>query len=153
MNHSVFMKKAIAQAKKASYADEVPVGCVIVKDGKVIARGRNNREKSNDPTAHAEIIAIRKAAKKFNSWRLLDCTLYVTLEPCPMCIGACVNARIKHVVFGAADSKAGYCGTLHNTAADPSLNHNIQVTGGIMAAECAQLLKDFFGNKRKKQEE
>ncbi len=152
MNHEYYMKQALKQAEKAFAKDEVPVGAIIVKDGKIIARAHNLREKTKDPTAHAEILAIKKAAKKLSGWRLLDCTLYVTLEPCPMCSGACVNARIKEIVFGAYDPKAGYCGSLHNTAEDTSLNHNMIITSGILEDQCAQILKDFFANKRNKRE-
>lgn len=150
MTDESFMRAALLQAKKAEEKDEVPVGAVVVKDGKIIARGYNKRETAKDPTAHAELLAMRRAAKKLGGWRLSGCTLYVTLEPCPMCAGAAVNARIDRIVFGAADPKAGYCGSLHDTCSDARLNHQIKVTGGILAEQCGQLLTDFFKRKRNK---
>lgn len=144
-----FMKQSILEAKKAQEIDEVPVGAVIVKDNKIIARGFNKREKSQDPIMHAEIIAIRKACKKFNSWRLEDCTLYVTIEPCTMCAGTMVWSRIKRVVFGASDLKGGAFGGSVNINDFPNLNHRIEVTSNVLANECSSLIKNFFQNKRK----
>lgn len=143
-----FMTAAIREAMKAAAEDEVPIGVVIVKDGKIIARGHNTRQKTQNAVNHAEIIAIQKACKKVGSWRLEDCDLYATLEPCPMCAGACINARIANVYFGAYDPKAGCCGTLYNLTADRRFNHRPAVEGGIMEQECAKLLSDFFKNKR-----
>lgn len=136
------MKQALRQARRA-FA-EVPVGAVIVKNGKIIARGWNERETKQDPSAHAELTAIRRAARALHSWRLLDCTLYVTLEPCAMCAGAIVLARIPRVVYAAADPKAGACGSVLNILAEKKLNHRPEVIGGVLADEAAKLLKDFF---------
>lgn len=144
-----YMRGAIAQAERAAQELEVPVGCVIVKDNKVIARAHNLRESLQDATAHAEIIAIKKACKKLGTFRLSDCDLYVTLEPCPMCAGAIINARIKAVYFGAYDKKAGCCGTLYSLNADKRFNHNYIAEGGIMQQECAELLSSFFADRRK----
>ena len=141
------MEAAYKQAMKAFEIDEVPVGAVIVKNGKIIARAYNKKEKDNNPLGHAEIIAINKACKKLKSWRLLDCDLYVTLEPCPMCAGAIINSRIKRVIFGAKDSKAGACGSLIDLTSYP-FNHKPLVDNGIMAEECASILSDFFIKKR-----
>ena len=142
------MRLALAEARLAAEADEVPIGCVIVRDGVVIASAHNLRETLQDPTAHAEIVALRLAAKSLNSWRLEDCTLYVTLEPCPMCAGAIVQARVPTVVYGAADQKAGACHTLYEITSDPRLNHRCEVTAGVLAEECAGLLSAFFLEKR-----
>ncbi len=145
-----FMLRALKQAKCAYKKGEVPVGAVVVKDGEIIARGHNLREISQDPTQHAELIAMKKAAKKLNSWRLTGCTLYVTLEPCPMCSGVIINSRIDKVVFGAYDEKAGCCTTLYHLCNDERFNHRAQVLGGVMAEECAKILSDFFKEKRNK---
>lgn len=145
-----FMKLAIKEAKKSFILDEVPVGAVIVKNGRVISLGHNLKEIIKDATCHAEIIAIREACKALGGWRLIDCDLYVTLEPCPMCAGAMVNARIKRVIFGAADPKTGACGSLMNIANDSRLNHRIETIPGILEEECKNLLKDFFKEKRNK---
>jgi tRNA(adenine34) deaminase len=141
------MAQAIAMAKKAVKRDEVPVGAVIVKNGRIIAKAYNRRETRRSPLAHAEILAIAKAARRLGGWRLSGCTIYVTLEPCPMCAGAIVNARIDEVVFGAYDPKAGACGSLYNLA-EGRLNHTPRVTGGIMADEASDLLKTYFKSKR-----
>jgi len=141
------MTAALAMAKKAGKKDEVPVGAVIVKDGRIIARAYNLRETRRSPLAHAEMLAIAKAARRLGGWRLSGCTLYVTLEPCPMCAGAIVNARIDEVVFGAFDPKAGACGSLYNLA-EGRLNHMPRVTGGVMAEEAAAMLKSYFKGKR-----
>ena len=144
-----FMKKALEQANRAYKAGEVPVGAVVVKDGKIIARGFNERETKQDPTAHAELTAMKKAAKKLSSWRLTGCTLFVTLEPCPMCSGVIINSRIDRVVFGAYDQKAGCCTTLYHLCNDERFNHRAQVLGGVMEEECAEILSSFFREKRK----
>src|SRR5205809_500663 len=143
------MEMALDEARAAAAEDEVPVGAVIVsaKQG-VIARAHNQRERLLDPTAHAEMIAITQAAQAVRSWRLDNCLLYVTLEPCPMCAGAIVQARLPLVVYGAADPKAGACDTLYRITADPRLNHRAQVIGGVMAEACAAILSDFFAGKR-----
>ncbi len=142
-----FMELAYKQAKQAYDADEVPVGAVIVKNGEIIATGRNNREEAHDATGHAETLAIRAACEKLGTWRLEDCELYVTLEPCPMCMGAIINSRIKRVVFGAKDAKAGACGSVINLNNYP-FNHKPEIVSGIMAEECQEILSDFFANKR-----
>ena len=144
-----FMERALNQAKVAYKKGEVPVGAVVVKDGKVISRGYNLRETTNDPTAHAELLAMKKASKKLDSWRLSGCTLYVTLEPCPMCSGVIVNSRIDRVVFGAYDQKAGCCTTLYHLCNDERFNHRSEILGGVMEEDCAKILSDFFKEKRK----
>jgi len=143
-----FMREALKEAQRAFEEDEVPIGAVIVKDGEILARAHNLREKLNDPTAHAELIAIRLAAAKLNSWRLLDTTVYVTVEPCPMCAGALVLARVKRLVFGATDPKAGAAGTLMNLLDDSRLNHQVEVTGGVLEEESRKLLRAFFLQRR-----
>ena len=142
------MHLALAEASVAATEDEVPIGCVIVRDGVVIAAGHNLREQTQDPTAHAEIVALRAAAAALGSWRLEKCTLYTTLEPCPMCAGAIVQARIPRVIYGAADAKAGACHTLYQITNDPRLNHRCEVTAGVLAIECAAVLSEFFRKKR-----
>lgn len=148
--HEEFMKEAINEAKKAEYIHEVPIGAVIVHKGEIIARGFNKRETLQHSDAHAEMIAIREANQKIGSWRLEECTLYVTLEPCPMCAGAIVQSRIPEVVFGASDPKAGCAGTLMNLLDESRFNHRSTVERGILEEECASLLKDFFRKLRKK---
>ena len=143
-----FMFKAIKEAKIAALNNEVPVGAVIVKDGKIIAKGRNMREEKQNALSHAEIEAINNACKILNSWRLDDCEMYVTLEPCPMCTGAIINSRIKTLVFGAFDSKAGSVDSVINLC-DYPYNHKVEVYGGICEDECLKILKDFFGDLRK----
>ena len=147
-NHEYWMRRAIAEAGKAQSKDEVPIGCVIVWDGRIIARGHNLRETSQDPAAHAELIAIRKAARKLCSWRLLDTTLYVTLEPCTMCMGAIILSRIPTVVFGCFDPKGGAAGSLYDLSNDPRLNHSVQLLPRILEAECSALLSSFFAALR-----
>lgn len=142
------MTRAITEARKAEAKDEVPIGCVIVSAGRIIARGHNLRETSQDPAAHAEMIAIRKAARKLGSWRLLNCTLYVTLEPCTMCMGAIILARIPTLVFGCYDPKGGAAGSLYDLSADPRLNHTVALVPQIMESECSGLLSSFFAGLR-----
>lgn len=144
MQDEKYMREAINEAKKAGRQQEVPIGAVIVYDGEIIARGHNLRETSQKTLSHAELIAIKEANEKIGSWRLEDCTLYVTLEPCPMCAGAILQARIKRVVYGAIDPKAGCAGTLMNLLDDPRFNHQVEVEKHILEAECAGLLTDFF---------
>ena len=143
-----FMLEAIKEAVAAAEEDEVPIGAVIVHQGKIIARAHNQRETLNDPTAHAEIIAITQAAEYLQSWRLHGCTIYVTLEPCPMCAGALVNARIDRLVYGPADIKAGACESLYNIVQDERLNHRIEVVKDFMSEPCRLLLQEFFAKKR-----
>lgn len=143
-----YMKEAVRQAQKASALGEVPIGCVIVYEDKIIARGYNRRMVDQNVLSHAEIIAIRKACKKMGDWRLENCTLYVTLEPCPMCAGAILNARIGRVVYGAADPKAGSLGSVTDLFALP-YNHHPVVESGLLEQECAQVLSAFFQNLRK----
>lgn len=144
-----WMQEAIKEALKAQQIGEVPIGAVIVKDGEIIGRGHNLRETSLDPTAHAEMIAIRDASIKLGAWRLLDCTLYVTLEPCPMCAGAIVQSRLRKVVYGTIDSKAGCAGTLMNLLQEPRFNHETELVSGVLQEECASLLTQFFRSIRK----
>ena len=151
-NEKVFaMKEALKQAKLAFYKDEVPVGAVIInKDGTIVARAYNKRECASDPTAHAEILALRKAAKKVGQWRLDKMTLVVTLEPCLMCLAACVLARIQNVIFGAYDVKGGALSLGYSMHVDSRLNHRFSVMGGILHEDCSHILSDFFKNKRRK---
>lgn len=150
MNNEKWMQEAIKQAKKAAQKDEVPIGCVIVKDDQIIARAYNKREMKQCSTAHAEILAIEKACKKLGSWRLEDCDLYVTLEPCPMCSGAIIQSRIRNVIFGAYDPKGGCMGSNMNINDVRGFNHYPDIEGGILQDECSCLLKEFFKAKRKK---
>ena len=143
-----FMCEAIKEAKKASDKLEIPVGCVIVKDGKIIARAHNLKETKTDTTKHAEIIAIQKASKKLKAWRLLDCEMYVTLEPCPMCAGALIQSRIKKVYIGTKDQKTGACGTVLNLLQGYEFNHKVEIEIGIKQEECEKILKEFFKNLR-----
>lgn len=144
------MGKAISEACKAEAKGEVPIGCVIVKDGCIVARAHNLRESRQDPAGHAELLAIRKAAAKLQSWRLLDCTLYVTLEPCLMCMGAIILARVPTVVFGCHDPKAGAAGSLYDLSCDSRLNHRCELVSRVREAECSALLSDFFAELRRK---
>lgn len=146
-----FMKEALKEAKKAYEKEEVPVGCVIVKDGKIIARAHNLKETKYDTTKHAEILAIQKASKKLKSWRLIDCDMYVTLEPCPMCAGAIINSRIRKVYYGASDEKTGAIGSVFNLLEDYKFNHKVEYQSGIMQEECEGILKEFFKYLRKKE--
>ncbi len=143
-----YMRAALAEARKAAEACDVPVGAVLVREGRIIARGRNRREEKRDSTAHAEIEALRKASKKLGGWYLHGCTLYVTLEPCPMCAGAAMQARIDSIIFGAYDPKAGCCGSLLNLPEDARFPHRPAVRGGVLEKECAGILKAFFREKR-----
>lgn len=148
-NDSSFMKQAFNEAQTAFYEDEVPVGCLIVSPYKeVLASTFNLKEKQNDPSAHAEILAIREAAKKLGDWRLNGCTAYVTLEPCPMCLNALLQARVKRVVFGAYDRKGGALSLGYNFHLDNRLNHSFSITGGVLHYDCSQLLSKFFRQKR-----
>ena len=143
------MRLAIAQAVAAGEHDDVPIGAVVMRDGQVIAARHNERELTGDPTAHAEVLALRDAAAVVGHWRLMDCTLYVTLEPCVMCAGALVNSRIGRVVYGATDPKAGAVASLYEVCSDSRLNHRPLVESGVLADECGRLLKDFFAAKRR----
>ncbi len=142
------MRAAIAEAAAAREDGDVPVGAVVVRDGRIIGRGHNQRERLNDPTAHAEMIAITAAAAGVKSWRLENCTLYVTLEPCTMCAGAIVLARLERLVFGATDPKAGAVKSLYSIPTDERLNHRVSITDGVLAEECAVLLQEFFARQR-----
>jgi tRNA(adenine34) deaminase len=143
-----FMRLAIAEAERALGHDDVPIGAVVVRDGAVIGAGHNERELRRDPTAHAEAIALREASAAVGSWRVLDTTLYVTLEPCAMCAGAIVLARVPRVVYGCTDPKAGAAGSVLDVLAEPRLNHRPEVVGGVLAADCAGLLTAFFAARR-----
>jgi len=150
MSDEQFMRAAMQEADKARKMDEVPIGAVIVHDGAIIATGHNLRETSQTSLSHAELIAIEEANKKIGSWRLEDCTLYATLEPCPMCAGAIVQSRVKRVVYGASDPKAGCAGTLMNLLQDERFNHQVELTSGVLEQECGDLLRDFFRALREK---
>ncbi|HEX6388402.1 MAG TPA: tRNA adenosine(34) deaminase TadA [Solirubrobacteraceae bacterium] len=143
-----YMEVAIEEARAALGHDDVPIGCVVVHDGEIIGRGHNEREARADPTAHAEVIALRQAAAALGSWRVLDATLYVTLEPCAMCAGAIVLARVPRVVYGCRDPKAGAAGSVLDVLAEPRLNHRPEVVGGVLEADCAELLREFFRARR-----
>jgi len=144
------MQAAVREAERALAIDEVPVGCVIVHDGTIVGRGHNQVERLKDATAHAEMIAIGAASAALGSWRLNECTMYVTLEPCAMCAGAIVLARVGRMVYGATDPKAGACGSVLDVIHEPRLNHRVELSNGVMAEECGALLKTFFQAKRKK---
>lgn len=148
MSKERFMQEAIKEAKKAANKLEVPVGCVIVKDGTILARAHNQKETKTDTTKHAEIIAIQKASKKLKAWRLLDCEMYVTLEPCSMCAGAMIQARIKKVYIGAMDEKTGACGSVLNLLQDYPFNHKVEIETGLEKERCEKILKDFFRKLR-----
>lgn len=145
-----YMAEAMKEARKAYRKRETPIGCVIVRDGKIIARGRNRRDRSGNVLAHAEIEAIRKACKKLKDWRLEGCTMYVTLEPCPMCAGAIVQARMDRLVIGTMSPKAGCAGSILNLMDVPQFNHQVPVTKGVCGDECSQMLTEFFAELRKK---
>jgi tRNA(adenine34) deaminase len=142
------MRLSLREAARALEHDDVPIGAVIVKDGELLAAAHNEREVRADPTAHAEMVALREASRTLGTWRVLDSVMYVTLEPCAMCAGAIVLARLPRVVFGAYDPKAGAAGSVLNVLDVPQLNHRPQVQGGLLAEECAALLRDFFGSRR-----
>ena len=144
-----FMNLALKEARKAEVIDEVPIGAVIVKDNKVISRGYNLRETKQNPTLHAEVVAITKASKKLKSWRLEDTTLYVTIEPCIMCLGACINSRIKRIVYGAKDPKGGAIVSSIEALNAKNINHHPEVTSGVLENECSDIIKQYFKNKRK----
>ena len=150
MPENVFMQAALSEARAAMEEGELPVGCVIVKDGAIIARGRNVRQMSNDPTGHAEIVAIRAAAQKLGDWRLNDCDMYVTLEPCPMCAGAISQARVGRLFFGAYDPAQGCAGSIYRIPEDPAFPHFCRCEGGVMEDECREILNDFFAEARTK---
>jgi len=152
-NDSYFMGAALGEAQSALQEGEVPVGAVIVHQNRIIARAHNQRERLNDPTAHAEMIALTQAAAFLESWRLDGCTMYVTLEPCPMCAGALVLARIDRLVYGPADPKSGGCKSLYQIASDERLNHRVEIVSGFMIEPCRQILQDFFAQRRAQKEE
>lgn len=143
------MRAALREARRAAREDEVPVGCVVVHDGLILGRGHNQTESLQDATAHAEILAIGAASNALGSWRLLDCTLYVTLEPCAMCAGAMVLARLGRLVYGAPDPKAGACGSVLDVIGERRLNHRVEVTAGVLAEACGHELREFFRSKRR----
>ena len=150
MNDEEWMALALAEARNAQALGEVPIGAVVVREDEVIGRGYNRREIDGDPLAHAELLALREAAAATKGWRVLDATLYVTLEPCAMCAGALVNSRVTRLVYGAADPKAGFCGSLGDLTRDPRLNHRLEVKGGVLGHECGDLLRSFFSALRNK---
>lgn len=150
MTEEDFMREALLEAQKALAAEEVPVGAVVVKDGVIIGRGHNLTESSKDPTAHAEIIAIREAAQTLSGWRLLGCTMYVTTEPCSMCAGAIVLARVPHLYIGTQNPKGGACGSVLNVVQEPKLNHFVEVQFGLLQKECQQIMQSFFKILKKK---
>lgn len=150
MDHEYWMRRAMEEAYKAESLGEVPIGAVIVREGEIVGSGYNLRETTLDPTAHAEMIAIREASARLQSWRLLDCTLYVTLEPCPMCAGAIVQSRVPIVVYGAPDPKAGCAGTLMNLLQEDRFNHRVELVGEVLREECGNMLTAFFRRLRGK---
>ena len=143
------MAEALLEARAAAGEGEVPIGAVVVADGRIVGRGRNAREARNDPTAHAEVLALQEAARSLGRWRLPGATVYATLEPCPMCAGALVNARVDRLVYAVSDPKAGAAGSLFDIVRDARLNHRVEVTTGVLAAECGALLTEFFRSRRK----
>ncbi|MFO1019157.1 MAG: tRNA adenosine(34) deaminase TadA [Planctomycetales bacterium] len=147
-DHCHWMRQALNQARRAFDEGEVPIGAIIVHEGRIIGEGYNQRETLHDPTAHAEMLALTQAAESLRSWRLLDCTLYVTLEPCPMCAGAIVQARIPRLIYGTRDPKAGACHSLYQITSDSRLNHQVYVGEGVLAEECAGILREFFQIQR-----
>lgn len=151
--HEEFMKIALAEAKKAFDKEEVPVGAVIVQNGKVIAKAHNLKETKNDTTNHAEILAIQKASKKLKKWRLTDCEMYVTLEPCSMCAGALINCRLKKLYIGTMDQKTGACGSVLNLLGDYKFNHIVEIETGVLQEDCEKILKDFFKFLREKRKD
>ena len=149
-NHEDWMKESLRLAEKAFSESEVPVGAIVVKNDNIIGRGYNQRERLNDPTAHAEILAITAASSTLEDWRLSDCTLYVTKEPCPMCAGAIINSRISHLIFGAYDEEKGCCGSLYQLCGDRRLDSRTAVKGGVDEEKCTAILQEFFQSKRDK---
>lgn len=149
MTDADFMREALVEAKKAYDLGEIPIGAVLVHDGEIISRHHNRREMDHDATAHAEMLVIREACDALERWRLTGCTLYVTIEPCPMCAGAIINSRIDRVVYGASDYKGGAVESLFNVLSHPGLNHEPEVMSGVLADECSQIMKDFFKMRRK----
>lgn len=148
IDDSYWMELALEYALKAQALNEIPVGAVVVKDNKLIAAGYNRSITDNDPSAHAEMIAVREAGKVLNNYRLIDCTLYVTLEPCSMCAGLLVHSRISRLVFGASDAKTGSAGSIMNLLQEPRLNHQVEVCGGVLAQQCGNTISEFFKNRR-----
>ena len=148
MGDEAWMAEALHEAELAASEGEIPVGCVIVRDGQLVARGHNLREQTGDPTAHAEVVAIRRAAQALGCWKLDGCTLYVTLEPCPMCAGAISQARIFRLIYGASDPAYGCAGSVYRIPEDPAFNHFCRSEGGLLAEECAALIRRFFGARR-----
>jgi tRNA(adenine34) deaminase len=148
MMDATWMAEALVEARAAGGEGDVPIGAVVVFEGRIVGRGRNAREKLRDPTAHAEILALQEAARTLQRWRLTGATVYATLEPCPMCAGALVNARIDRLVYGVSDPKAGAAGSLVDIPRDPRLNHRIAVDSGVLAEECGAVLRDFFRSRR-----
>ncbi len=148
IDHEFFMRAALEEAHVALEQDEVPVGAVVVFDGRIIGRGHNQKEQLRDPTAHAEMLAITAASTAMQDWRLIDCTLYVTLEPCPMCAGAIVLSRLRRVVYGTDDPKFGGCGSLFSIIDDPRTNHQVEVVSGVEVEACSRLLTEFFRAQR-----
>ena len=146
----LFMRSALREARRALEEDEVPVGAVVVREGRIVARAHNRPLHSNDPSAHAEVLALRRAGRKLGNYRLPDCTLYVTIEPCAMCAGAMVQGRLRRVVYGASDPKAGASGSALTVLNHPKLNHQVEIGSGVMAEDCASLLQEFFRRRRKK---
>ena len=144
-----WMQKALEYADKAEQQNEIPVGAVLVKNGELVSAGWNQSISNHDPSAHAEMMAVREAGKKIENYRLIDCTLYVTLEPCPMCAGLLVHSRIKRLVYGATDAKTGAAGSIMNIVREPKLNHKLEVTSGVMAEQCSEKLSAFFRRRRK----
>lgn len=149
MSDEDFMREALDLARRAAEAGEVPVGAVLVRDGAVVGRGYNHPVSGNDPTAHAEVVALRDAAERIGNYRLGECEMFVTLEPCAMCAGAIMHARVGRVVYGAADPKSGACGSVVDLFAEDRLNHHAKIVGGVMAGEAAALLRDFFAARRR----
>jgi tRNA(adenine34) deaminase len=148
INHEKFIEEAYKLAQSAADGGDVPVGAVVVYEGEIIGRGENRRQRTGDPSAHAEILALKQASEHLGSWNLSGCSLYVTLEPCPMCAGAVIVSRIDNVYFGAYDRELGCCGTLYNLPEDERMNHRANVYGGILEEKCAKILSDFFKDKR-----
>ena len=146
--HELFMENALREAQRALALGEVPVGAIVVRDGQIVGRGCNRPITSNDPTAHAEILALREAGEAIGNYRLLDCDLYVTVEPCAMCAGAITHARIRRLIYGAEDAKAGAVHSMLQVLNHPKLNHKVEVTSGVLAARCMELLQNFFRDKR-----